>query len=152
MSESHIHSQSMEQDWRAHRNISARPTLEHSKLPIILTYQLTRVPIASSACHGIGSVGLDCNINRPREHSELDIRSRWLCAHSVLCCAVLYCAVLCCAVLCSALLCFALPCSALLCSALLCPALLCSNPLCFCDCRSVLWIICRQVQSEISRP
>ena len=140
-----------EKDWRAHCNIGARPTLEHSQLPIILTYQLTRVPIASTACHSIGSVGLDCNINRPREHSELDTILAG-CAPTM-CCAVLCCAVLCCAVRCCGLLCSALLCSALLCSALLCSTLLyfvlpCPAP----DCRPVLWSICPHVQSEIGRP
>jgi hypothetical protein len=43
------------------------------------------------------SVVLDCNVNSPREHSELDAHTSLAVLRSVLCCVVLCCAVLCCA-------------------------------------------------------
>jgi|SRR5690242_2193156 len=82
-----------EKGTRAHRNISARPTMRHDQLIIAVTQRLTmflQLRLRVTAC---AQRRLDCNVASSREHNELKVRLRRLhplaarCA--VLCCAVL---------------------------------------------------------------
>lgn len=78
---------------RAHRNISARPTMRLDQLIVAVTQRLTmflQLRLRVTAC---AQRRLDCNVTSSREHDELKILLRRLpslaarCA--VLCCAVL---------------------------------------------------------------
>lgn len=79
----------LEKDWRAHRNISARPTRRYNRLHNFVTQRQSKVPTASTACYSMDSAGHDCNVNRPREHGQLETLNRWLCSYDVLCYVVI---------------------------------------------------------------